>query len=85
MATQVGHSGLPPMSSEAVQQVLEFLCGLESIRATPSVPVTHAPMIDKASDTDVFFPPLLGLVMTGTEHEILTKFLMFKPLVFQGI
>lgn len=34
--------------------------------------------------TNVFFRPLLVYVMTGNEHDMSSKFLMIKPLVFLG-
>lgn len=40
--------------------------------------------MDGVSDTNSLFCPLLSRVMTGTEHEMLTNFLKFKPPVFYG-
>lgn len=38
-----------------------------------------APIMDEASDTDVFPHLILDSAMTGTELGLLTKFLKMKP------
>lgn len=86
--------GLPHMDSGVVQHVLDFLCGLEGTGATSTVQATQDPVtcpatttvlkMDKASGTDAFFDLLLGPVMTRTEHDMMTKLLKLKPLVFHG-
>uniref|UniRef100_M1DBY3 Uncharacterized protein n=1 Tax=Solanum tuberosum TaxID=4113 RepID=M1DBY3_SOLTU len=64
------------------------------IRSTPIVTTTQAPStqpivaiaprMDEASSIDAFFHSILDPVMTGTEHELLTKFLKLKFLKFHG-
>lgn len=95
METQVGGAGLPPLSSEVVQQVLAFLGELTCIGATPTVLTTQAsgtsliattiPMMDEASCIEAFFRPLIGPVMTGMKHDMLTKFIKLKPPTFHDL
>lgn len=40
--------------------------------------------IDEASGTNAFPCQVLSLMITGTEHDMLTKFLKMKPQTFQG-
>lgn len=76
------------------QQIMSFLKGLTGLGVLPSVQATQAltnshlaitaPKVGGIGGNDVFFRPLLGSVMTGNEHEMLTKFLKLKPPVFLG-
>lgn len=85
----VGGSVLSLISAKVGQQVLFFLSGLAGIGATPIVPTfqvfavyptfTLATKIDDSLGTNVFPCTFLGLIMTGTKHELLTKFLKIKP------
>lgn len=45
---------------------------------------TMAPRMDNSSRIIVFCHPVLGSVMDGVEHELLTKFLKIKSPTIQG-
>lgn len=74
--------------------MLAFLSGLEGIRATPIIPsfedpivyptICMAPRMVEASWADAFSHLVLGYMMTGTERDLLTKFLKMKPPTFKG-
>uniref|UniRef100_M1DXP5 Uncharacterized protein n=1 Tax=Solanum tuberosum TaxID=4113 RepID=M1DXP5_SOLTU len=76
-------------NNEDVGQEEEGLVGPRVIPATeqtqnpanPSIVIT-APKVGGTIGTDAFFHPLLGPMMIGNEHEMLTKFLKLKPPVF---
>ena len=51
--------------------------------ANPPIAIT-TPNMGGNVGTQSFFRPLLGSVMFGNEHDILTKFLKLKPPIFLG-
>ena len=56
-------------------------CKLLKLRS--SVPVASTvPKMGGVLGSDSVFHPLLGLVMTDTQHEMQTKFLKLKPPMF---
>lgn len=59
------------MSTKVVQQLLDFLRGLAGTGVTL--------MMDKASRTNVFPQLVLGSIMSGTKHDLLTMFWKMKP------
>lgn len=83
---------LPPLDLAIAQQLLTFLSKLIDFGTIPTVYIAQAsiihpittpsPNMGRFLDNDAFFHPLLGPVMTGTEHEKLSKFLKVKALVF---
>ncbi|WMV45532.1 hypothetical protein MTR67_038917 [Solanum verrucosum] len=83
------------MAFEVIQHVLAFLSGLEGTGATLDVPITQVPGtqlvvattpgMDEASGKKAILHPVLSPVMTGTKHELLTKFLKLKPPFFHDI
>uniref|UniRef100_M0ZWW8 'chromo' domain containing protein n=1 Tax=Solanum tuberosum TaxID=4113 RepID=M0ZWW8_SOLTU len=84
----------PHAHHEEIEEIMSFLKGLAGPGVLPSVQTTQAPANPPNASTapktggtggnDAFFHPLLGSIMTGNEHEMLTKFLKLKPHVFLG-
>ncbi|KAK4706576.1 hypothetical protein R3W88_033865 [Solanum pinnatisectum] len=91
---QAETTGVPPIDPVLAQQIMSFLKGLAGPKVLPSAQATQAPVNPPIAittlkmggniSTDDFFRPLLGFVMIGNEHEMLTKFLKLKPSVFLG-
>ncbi|KAH0743076.1 hypothetical protein KY290_031069 [Solanum tuberosum] len=91
---QAKTTGVPPIDPVLAQQIMSFQKGLvgpgvlpyaQAIQAPSNHPIAiTVPKVGVNIGNDVFFRPLLGSVMTGNEHEMLTKFLKLKPPVFLG-
>ena len=95
---QVQNEELPPQPTpEMINQVLAYLSGLSNQSVTrpvfsapaPQVPgVQHAAVVAPPMDASLeigTFPRLTtGPIMTSDQHELFSKFLKLKPLVFKG-
>ena len=95
---QVQNEGLPPQPTpEMINQVLAYLSGLSNQGQTPpvfSIPApqalevqhaaTVAPRMDVSLEIGTFPRLTTGPVMTNDQHELFSKFLKLKPLVFKG-
>ena len=95
---QVQNEELPPQPTpEMINQVLAYLSGLSDLGQTPPVfssptpPVpevqhaaTVAPRMDASFEIGTFPRLTTGPIMTSDQHELFSKFLKLKPLVFKG-
>ena len=95
---QVKSEELPPQPTpEMINQVLAYLSGLSDQGQTPpvfSAPAPQVPEVQPAATVALrmdasleigTFPRLTtGPIMTSDQHELFSKFLKLKPLVFKG-
>ena len=96
---QVQNEELPPQPTpEMINQVLAYLSGLSDQGQTPPVfsapapqvpGVQHvaavAPRVDVSLEIGTFPRLTTGPIMTSDQHELFSKFLKLKPLVFKGV
>lgn len=88
------YSSPPSPGHVLAQRFMSFLKGLVVSGVIHSFQLTQAPanipiviILPRVVGTVgnvAFFHPLLGPVMTGNEHEMLTKFLKLKPPLCHG-
>ncbi|TMW96877.1 hypothetical protein EJD97_006628 [Solanum chilense] len=78
---QVQDEELPPQPTpEMINQVLTYLSGGSGSTYAAAV----APRMNASLEVGTFPRLTTGPIMTSDQHELFTKFLKFKPLVFKG-
>lgn len=91
---QAGTVGLPYLDPTIAQKILTFLSRLvgygdipmvQDAQTRSSAPVASTiPKMGGVLGSDSFFRPLLGPVMTDTQHDMQTKFMKLKLPMFYG-